>query len=155
MLIENSVTRVTVRHHSCDAEQLPEWRNFQFTLKNHYGFFFLHTLPLTITFRLEYVLFHQFYAKITTFFIKKSLVRLLSYMVTLKRLRRNWHKNDVKTLKSSYWYHVRESSYTPHLRHYLAPGMQENISSTLSVSQKFPSGMHENIVFSIDIFNFW
>ena len=51
-----------------DAEQLPEWRNFQFAPKNYYGLFFLHTLPSTIAFRLEYVLFYQFYAKITTFF---------------------------------------------------------------------------------------
>ena len=29
---------------------------------------FLHTLRSTIAFRLEYVLFYQFYAKITTFF---------------------------------------------------------------------------------------
>ena len=36
---------------------------------NHYGFFFLHTLPSTVAFRLEYVFFFfQFYAKITTFF---------------------------------------------------------------------------------------
>ena len=51
-----------------NAEQLPECRNFQLTPKNHYGFFFLHTLPSTIAFRLECVLFYQFYAKITTFF---------------------------------------------------------------------------------------
>ena len=29
--------------------------------------FFLHTLTSTIAFRLEYVLFYQFYTKITTF----------------------------------------------------------------------------------------
>ena len=40
-----------------DAEQIPEWQNFQFAPKNHYGFFFLHTRPLTVAFRLEYVLF--------------------------------------------------------------------------------------------------
>ena len=38
-----------------DAERLPEWRNFLFAAKNIYGFFFLHTLPSTIAFRLEYV----------------------------------------------------------------------------------------------------
>ena len=32
------------------------------------GFLFLHTLPSTIAFRLEYVLFYQLYAKITKFF---------------------------------------------------------------------------------------
>ena len=41
---------------------------FQFAPKNHYGFIFLYTLPSTIAFRLEYVLFYQFYTKITTFF---------------------------------------------------------------------------------------
>ena len=56
------------RGSSSDAEQLPEWRNFQFAPSNHYGFLFLHTLPSTIAFRLEHVLFYQFYAKITTFF---------------------------------------------------------------------------------------
>ena len=42
--IENSVTRVTVRHHEacsaslgkpCDAEQLPSWRNIQSAPHNH------------------------------------------------------------------------------------------------------------------------
>ena len=36
--IENSVTRVTARHHSAsrrDAEQLPSWRNFQSAHHNH------------------------------------------------------------------------------------------------------------------------
>ena len=54
MRIKNCVTRVTVRHHSCeprDAEQLPEWRNFQFASKNHYGFIFLHTLLSKIVFK--------------------------------------------------------------------------------------------------------
>ena len=30
----------------------PEWRNFQFTPHNHYRFFFLHTLPSAIVFKL-------------------------------------------------------------------------------------------------------
>ena len=46
----------------------PDWWNFQFAPNNHYGFLFLHTLPTTIAFKLEYVLFYQFYAEITTFF---------------------------------------------------------------------------------------
>ena len=54
--------------------------------KNHYGFFFLHTLPMTISFKLEYVLFYQFYAKITTFFDQESSLRLLSYTLMSKRL---------------------------------------------------------------------
>ena len=48
----------------------PERRNFQFAPNNHYVFFLLHTLPSTITLRLEYVLFDQIYAEITTFFIE-------------------------------------------------------------------------------------
>ena len=40
-----------------------EWRDFQFTPNNHYGFFFLHTLSSTIAFRLEYVFVYQFYAE--------------------------------------------------------------------------------------------
>ena len=86
-----------------DAEQLREWRNFHFASKYHYGFFFLHTLPSTLAIRLEYVLFYQFYAKITTFFNKKSLVRLISYTLTSKHLaetdmkmmsrRQKWHPN--------------------------------------------------------------
>ena len=53
--IENSVTTVTVQHReACRVmpNSYPEWRNFQFSPNNHYGFFFLHTLPSTIAFRL-------------------------------------------------------------------------------------------------------
>ena len=69
--IENFVTRVVVRHReACRVmpNNYPEWRNFQFTPNNYYGFIFLHTLPSTFAFRLEYVLFNQFYAEITIFF---------------------------------------------------------------------------------------
>ena len=44
--IENSVMRVTVRHHgTCRVMQnsYPEWKNFQFAPNNRYRFFFLHT----------------------------------------------------------------------------------------------------------------
>ena len=41
----------------------PERQDFQFAPNNHYGFFFLHTLPSTIAFRLEYVFVYQFYAE--------------------------------------------------------------------------------------------
>ena len=34
--------------------------------------FILHTLHSTVAFRLEYVLFYQFYGKITTFFDQKK-----------------------------------------------------------------------------------
>ena len=72
VLIENSVSRVTVRHHdACRviSDSYAEWRNFQFAQNNLYRFFFffLHTLSSTITFRLEFVLFYQIYAQITTF----------------------------------------------------------------------------------------
>ena len=56
---------------------------------NHYGFFFLHTLPSPIAFKLEYVLFYQFCAKITIFFDQESSIRLLSNTLTLKRLAEN------------------------------------------------------------------
>ena len=55
----------------------PEWRNFQFAPNNHYRFF-LHSVPLTIVFKLGNALFYQFYAEVSRFSIKKCLVRLLS-----------------------------------------------------------------------------
>ena len=67
----NSVTRVSVRHHkACRVmpNNYPEWWNFQFAPNIHYGFFFLHTLPSTTTFRLEYLFFYQIYTEITAFF---------------------------------------------------------------------------------------
>ena len=80
-----------------DDEQLPEWRNFQFAMKNHYGFFFLHTLPSTIAFRLDYVLFYHFYTKITTFFNQEKFGTAPLLYVDIKTFGRNWGKNDVKT----------------------------------------------------------
>ena len=67
-------------HEACRVMQnsYPEWRNFHFAPNNHYSFFFLHTLPSTIVFKLEYALLHQFYAEISTLSIKKYSVRLLS-----------------------------------------------------------------------------
>ena len=121
-----SVLRVTVWHHKAlpsDAEQLPEVRNFQFAPKNHYGFFFLHTLPSTIAFGLEYVLFYQFYAKITTFFDQEKF-GTAPLLYVWQKLKWKWCKdvkNYVKTSKSSYWCHAQESSYTPLVRqHFLA-----------------------------------
>ena len=104
-MIENSVTRVTVRHHkACRVmpNSYPEWRNFQFAPNNHYGFFFLHILPSAIAFGLEYVLFYQIYAEITTFSIKRCSVWFLSKTLTLKHLAENWRHHD-----------VNESPYTP------------------------------------------
>ena len=67
-------------HEACRVMQTsyPEWRNFQFAPNNHYRFVFLHTLPSTIIFKLEYALLHEFYAEISTLSIKKYSVRLLS-----------------------------------------------------------------------------
>ena len=74
--IENSVTRVTVRHHkACRVmpNSYPQWRNFQFEPNNFYRFFFLHTFLSTVAFRLEYVMFYQFNAKTTTFLRSRNV----------------------------------------------------------------------------------
>ena len=112
VLIENSVTRVTVRHHeACRVmpHSYPSDGIFKLHRRtimdsfflhtptstialNSYNmqrrtikdFFFLHTLPSTIVFRLEYVLFYQFTLKCILFSIKNSSVRLLSYTFTSK-----------------------------------------------------------------------
>ena len=79
-MIENSVTRITVRHHeACRvmSNSYPECRNFQFVPNNHYRLFFLHTLPSAIVSKIGYALFYQFYAEISTFSIKNFSVRLL------------------------------------------------------------------------------
>ena len=78
-----------------DAEQLPEWRNFQFAPKNHYGYFFLHTLPSTIAFRLEYVLFYQFYAKITTFVDQEKFGTAPLLYGDVEMFGEKWCENDV------------------------------------------------------------
>ena len=54
---------VSVRHHkACRvmSNSHPKWQNFQFARNSHYGFFFLHTLPLTNASKLEDALFYQF-----------------------------------------------------------------------------------------------
>ena len=79
-----------------DADQLPEWRNFQFAPKNHYGVFSLHTLPSTIGFRLEYVLFCQFFAKITTFSDQDKFGLAPLWYVVCETFGENWRANDAK-----------------------------------------------------------
>ena len=128
--IENSVKRVTVRHHeACRVRpnSYPEWRNFQFAPNSHYGFFFLHTFPSTSAFKLEHALFYRFYAKITVFFIKKCSVRLLSKTLTSKTFGGKWRQKLMLwrqklmfwrqhwryDVKKTTWRHERESSYTP------------------------------------------
>ena len=78
----------------------PEWLNFQFAPNNYYGSFFLHTLPLTIAFKLLYALFYQYYTGISTFLVKKCLVRLLLMTVT-----KHLAENDLK-----YWHHNVKTS---------------------------------------------
>ena len=82
-------------------------------------------LPSTVAFRLEYVLFYQVYAKITTFFDHEMFGTALLLYIDVEMFGGNWRqdvKNDVETSKTSYWRHARESSYTPHVRrHFLAP----------------------------------
>ena len=128
--IENSVTRVAVRHHeACRVmrqNSYPEWRNFQFALNNHYirnVFFFLHTFSSTIAFKFRFVLFYQF-----TLFDHECSGWLLSTTLTSKRLA----ETDVKMTS---WRHARESSYNP------APVL-DNIS--LHRSRKFPLGIQES-----------
>ena len=99
--IENSITRVTVRHHEASL---------------------LDDILSTVAFRLEYVLFYQLYAKITTFFDREMFGSALLLYVYVETFRGNWRENEVKMSKSSYWRHARETSYTPHVRrHFLAP----------------------------------
>ena len=93
-----------------------EWRNFQFAWDDYYWFFFLHTLPSTIAFRLDYLLFYLFYAKITTFFLKNFLVRLLSNTLALKHLMEKYGvteipvgyaRNDIFVFAGYPWWRLR------------------------------------------------
>ena len=104
----------------------PEWRNFPFAPNNHYGFFFLHKLPLTIAFKLEYALFYEFVAKITQYAVKKCSVRLLLMTLTWERLAEidGWRQNKITSWPHA-WGGVR--------RHFL----------TLVSDAKFRSGMQE------------
>ena len=94
MGIENSVMSVAV----CQVMPtvIPSNRILNLPRATIMDFFFLHTLPSTIAFKLKYILSCQSYAKITTFFIKKCSVRLLS-MTMSKHLVENsfkyWRQN--------------------------------------------------------------
>ena len=92
--IENSVTRVTVRHHqACRVmpNSYPEWRNFHFLPNSHYGFFFLHTRPSSTAFKLCY--FVNFTLKYLHFWSRQ--VRFSFY---LRRWRHDvWQKMTSKT----------------------------------------------------------
>ena len=71
--IENSVTRVTVRHHTA----IPSDGIFSSHRTTSIDSFSC-TLPSTIVFKLGYALFYQFYAEISTFSIKKCSIRSTS-----------------------------------------------------------------------------
>ena len=123
----NFITRVTSR---VMPNSYPEWQNFQFEPNNNYRFFFLHTLLSTIAFRLEYVLFYQFYAQNNYFFFRSRNVRLATLLyVEIETFGGNWRENDIKTSKliskhqNRHPYVMHESRLTPpHVRRcFLAP----------------------------------
>ena len=119
--------RVTVRHHEACLvipESSPKWRNFQLALNSHYGFFFLHILPLPTAFKLKCVLFCKYYANISTFLVKTSSVRLLPWTLTLWRL----VEKDVKNLSwCQHWHHDVRKTFWRHARVALHPCVQGSI----------------------------
>ena len=97
-----------------DTEKYPEWRNFQVAQNSHYGFFFLHTFPLAIAFKLRFVLFHQFNAKISIFAAKKYSVWLLSMTLKTKGLAENEiNKLTSECQKDIITLYIMHESYTP------------------------------------------
>ena len=130
VLIENSVTRVTVRH-QCRVmpNSYPSDGIFIWTIMDSFScIFFLRQLHLDLN-----VLFYPFYAKITKCFDQEKFGTAPLLNVDVKIFGGNWRENDVKTSKmtsnSSYWRHARELSYTPHvIRYFLVPvGFTENL----------------------------
>ena len=79
----------------------PEGRNFHFALNKHNGFFFLHTVPSTIAFKVQCALFCQYNAEISTFSVKKCSVRLLPTTLTSKHLAENDVKNGHNDVKKT------------------------------------------------------
>ena len=109
--IENSITRVTVRHHEACWVMLNshlEGRNFQFAPNNHYGLvFFLRQLHLSLNKRY----FMNFTQKISSFTIKKYSVELLHTTSS-----KHFEKNDIiklmsKLKKRTSWHPARDSCY--------------------------------------------
>ena len=143
--IENSVTRVTVCH-------LAEWRNFQFEPNNHHRFFFLHTLLSTIAFRLEYVLFYQFYAKITIFFRSRNVQFGSSLIGDVETFGKNCRENDVMTSKHKNRHTdvMHESSYTHSCKMtFPSPGRNscpvcKNIQTGLQTTPSEPRSKNNN-----------
>ena len=67
VLIENTVTRVTVRHHKACWTVIPSDR-----ICSSHRTTILDSFSGMLTFRLEFVLFYQFYAEIITFFDQET-----------------------------------------------------------------------------------
>ena len=59
------------------------WSADQSASNNPYVLYFLHTVPTTIVFKLEYVLFYQFYAELSIFSIKTCSVSAPIYDVLM------------------------------------------------------------------------
>ena len=119
MLIENSVTRVTVRH-QCWVMPNSYLRDgiFIWTIMDSFScILFLRQLHLNLN-----VLFYPFCAKITKCFDQEKFGTAPLLNVDVKMFGGNWREYDIKTSKmmskSSYWRRARESSYTPHVRRY-------------------------------------
>ena len=98
--IKNSFTSVTVRHHEASRampNSYSNWQNFQFASNNHYWLFFLHTFPLTITFKLRYSFLYQFNAKNICICGQEMLGSAPIYDTASKCLaenrRQNWNQN--------------------------------------------------------------
>ena len=91
--LENFVTGVAGY---CSASRgLP---NFEFTLNNHYRFFFLHTLPSMIVFKLGYELFYQFHTERSTFSIKKCLAPIYDHLTSCTRSSYTpWYKTEISS----------------------------------------------------------
>ena len=143
--IKNSVTSVTLWHHkACRVmpNSYPQWRTFQFATDNHYGFFFLHTLPSTIAFRLEYVIFSIIHWNNYIFWWRHA--RFGSYP---RRWRQNiWWKIDVNMMwRCQKWRQnfkiVILTSYHCVRRHFLAPV----VFTEIPVGYARISGLHFTI----------
>ena len=135
--IENSVTRVTVRHHKAWRVMLniyPEWWNFQFAPNNNYGFFFLHTLPSTIAYRLEYCHILSNLCWNNYIFLSRDVW----FCSCLRRWRGNvWRRLDINmTSRCKKWCQnchpdiMHESFYTPRKKCYV--GAVSDVSSLIA-----------------------
>ena len=100
LLTEISVMRVTVQHHKACRVMPNNYPNdgiFNLHQRTIMDSFFLHSLPWTIAFRFEYMLFYQFYAKITTFFDQEKFGVAPVLYVDVQTFGGNRRENDVKS----------------------------------------------------------